>query len=337
MASIRSRNDKWQARVMRKGHPTIEKTFQVKADAERWARQIEAEIDRGLFVNRSEAERTLFADVLERYRAEVLPTKRGKDAEDYRIQALTRSSLASHSMTALSSKAIAAWRDGRLKQVSGSTVNRELNIISAVINVAIREWGIALPHNPVSLIKRPKEGQPRERRLDTCEEARLLEVLTIAPRSADGRFSGVQNPWMRPLVEFALETAMRRGELLSLMWKDINLDRRTARLNMTKNGRSRLVPLSSRAVQILQALPHSICGRVFPITADAVKKAFVRACERAGVHGVVFHTLRHEATSRLADKLHNVIELAAVTGHKDLRMLQRYYHPHAAELALKLG
>lgn len=88
---------------------------------------------------------------------------------------------------------------------------------------------------------------------------------------------------------------------------------------------------------MLHSLPRSIDGRVFPLTADAVKKAFTRGCIRAGIRGVVFHTLRHEATSRLAEKLPNVIELAAITGHKDLRMLSRYYHPRIADLAQKLA
>lgn len=337
MASIRYRNGKWQARVRRHGHPAVEKTFQTRVDAERWARQLEAEMDRGLYVDRSEAERMLFRDVLQRYENEALPQKRGKDAERLRLQALMKSALAPCSMAALTSKAVAAWRDSRLKQVSGSTVNRELNIISAVINVAIREWGIALPVNPVTLIKRPQSNHSRDRRIDPDEERRLLDALTVKDRAEDGTFSGPQNTWMRPLVQFALETAMRRGELLALTWDEIELERRVAYLPITKNGEARAVPLSARAVGILRSLPECITGRVFPLSADAVKKAFTRACARAGIQGVLFHTLRHEATSRLAEKLPNVIELAAVTGHKDLRMLQRYYHPRAEELAKKLG
>lgn len=337
MASFRSRQGKCQARVRRHGYPVIEKTFQTRTEAEKWARQIESEIDRGLYVDRTDAERTLFRDVLQRYEAEALPLKRGKDAESLRLQALMKSALAPCSMAALTSKAIAAWRDSRLKQVSGSTVNRELNIISAVINVAIREWGIALPVNPVTLIKRPQSNRSRERRINAEEEHRLMEALTVKERADDGTFSGPQNIWMKPLVQFALETAMRRGELLALTWDEIDLERRVAYLPVTKNGEARAVPLSSRAVTILRSLPECITGRVFSLSADAVKKAFTRACTRAGIKGVVFHTLRHEATSRLADKLPNVIELAAVTGHRDLRMLQRYYHPRAEELARKLG
>lgn len=337
MASIRSRNGKWQARVIRKGHRTVEKTFHSRSDAEKWARMIETEIDRGLYIDRTEAERTLFSDILRRYQTDLLHTKRGSAIESIRLDALAKSALGQVSMAALNSKAIASWRDERLKRVSGSTVNRELNIISAVINVAIREWGITLPQNPVSLIKRPQSNRARDRRLEPDEEARLLQALTVTGRGADGTFSGMQNQWIKPLVLFALETAMRRGELLRLTWHDVDFQRRTAYLQDTKNGDPRTVPLSSQAVNILALLPRSIDGKIFPVSADALKKAFTRACERAKINGVVFHTLRHEATSRIAVKLPNVIELAAVTGHKDLRMLQRYYHPRAAELAKKLG
>jgi integrase len=130
---------------------------------------------------------------------------------------------------------------------------------------------------------------------------------------------------------------MRRGELLSLTWDNIDFRRRTAYLPETKNGEARTVPLSSRAIAVLTALPRSMDGRVFPITANALKIAFERAVRRAGIEDLHFHDLRHEATSRLAEKLPNVIELAAVTGHKDLRMLKRYYHPRAEDLARKLG
>lgn len=130
---------------------------------------------------------------------------------------------------------------------------------------------------------------------------------------------------------------MRRSELLALRWEHVNTKKRRVHLPLTKNGSARDVPLSKAAVALLEGLPRSIDGRVFPTTADALKKAFSRACERAGIDNFHFHDLRHEATSRLAVKLPNVIELAAVTGHKDLRMLARYYHPRVEDLAKKLN
>ncbi|MHB8387596.1 MAG: site-specific integrase [Metallibacterium sp.] len=204
---------------------------------------------------------------------------------------------------------------------------------------------IALPGNPVASVRRPAAVRARDRRLEAGEEARLLEALgdragTVKGAKRSGGYRvGTRNPWMRPLVLFAIETAMRQGELLALRWENIDLKAQTAHLEDTKNGESRTVPLSSRAVAVLEALPRSsgMDERVFPVTAQAVKLAWKRATKRAGLEDLHFHDLRHEATSRLAEKLPNLIELAAVTGHKDLRMLKRYYHPRAADLAKKLG
>jgi integrase len=142
---------------------------------------------------------------------------------------------------------------------------------------------------------------------------------------------------MKPLVELAVETAMRRGELLGLRWEHIDLGNRVAHLPITKNGEGRYVPLSSRAVATLEGLPRSLSGYVFPIKPQTVAAAFMKATDRAGLGDIRFHDLRHTATTALATKLPNVIELAAVTGHTSLSMLKRYYHPKAAELAKKLG
>jgi integrase len=130
---------------------------------------------------------------------------------------------------------------------------------------------------------------------------------------------------------------MRRGELLALEWRFVDLEQKIAHLPDTKNGRVRNVPLSRAACEVLRILPRAIDGRVFPITAEYLKQAFKRAVDSAGLEDFHFHDLRHEATSRMAQRLPNLIELASVTGHQDLRMLQRYYHPNPAELAVKLG
>lgn len=147
---------------------------------------------------------------------------------------------------------------------------------------------------------------------------------------------------------------MRRGEIFELRWKHVNLDRRTAHLAATKNGLPRTVPVSPKAIQLLKHLPRALCGRVFP-TADALKKAFVRGLERARLKYLAdcgaaqvtpqedflinlrFHDLRHEATCRLATKLPNLIELASVTGHREVNMLKRYYNINAEELAAKMA
>ena len=370
MGTITKRGElQWQAKVRRKGYPAQSRTFSYKEDAEKWVRELERAADTGGVVDRREAEKNTLGAILRRYQVEVTPSKKSADIESVKIDVLMKdATLPKLKMSAVTSSAVASWRDRRLKQVSGATVNREIDVLSAVINHARREWGVHV-ENPIPLIKRPEKARARDRRFSVEEETYLLAALTGGERLADGTFSkGARNPWLLPLVKLAIETAMRRGELLSLTWENVDLKRQTAHLPDTKNGDPRTVPLSTRAVAILQALPlpevdeedsdieaPQRTGPVFPTTALALRKGFARAIERAQeqyradckqakrrpaagfLEDVHFHDTRHEAASRLAEKLTNVLELSAVTGHKDLRMLKRYYHPRAEDLAKKLG
>jgi len=158
------------------------------------------------------------------------------------------------------------------------------------------------------------------------EEQRLMEAL-----------EDCRNPWVKPAVILALETAMRRGELLSLRWEHVNLDTCVAHLPDTKNGEARDVPLSSRAIAALTALPRAMSGDVLPTTAEGLKNAFERARKRAKMEHFNFHDLRHEAISRLFEAGWNVMEVAAVSGHKDLQSLKRYTNLKATDLAKKMG
>ncbi|MCA9250980.1 MAG: site-specific integrase [Phycisphaerales bacterium] len=192
--------------------------------------------------------------------------------------------------------------------------------------------------NPVLLMRRPAPARARNRRLVGGEEARLLNALDSGGQDAKGRFlPGTRNPWIKPIVQLMIETAMRRGEILGMCWEHVDLKARTVFLPDTKNGDSRTVPLSPAAITIVANLPRSISGRIFPISANAFKKAFNRARTMAGIKDLRAHDLRHEAASRLAEHLDNILELSAVTGHRDVRMLKRYYHPDASKLADKIA
>jgi integrase len=270
-----------------------------------------------------------FGEVVGRYMQEVTPTMRGAKEDLFRLKALQRHALCKLNMAALTPAKIAEYRDKRLAQVSSGTVIRELAYISSIINQARREWGINID-NPVRLVRKPQSPQGRNRLLNEAEKLRILDALTPRPTRK-------VSMWMKPLVEFALESGMRRGEILALTWPNIDLVNRTAFLPLTKNGEARTVPLSSKAILILQSLPRSITGEVFPIKPEAVAAAFMKTTKRADVKDFHFHDLRHTAITQLATKLPNLIELAAVTGHKSLTMLKRYYHPKASELARKLG
>ena len=330
----------WRARVRRQGHPTQSKSFRLKLDAERWSAKIEGEQDRGTWRDTSTADKITLAALLADYAGAV---QHKASTMPYLLKRLS-ADLGRHSLAALTPAVLVAWRDQRLDCVAPGTVQRELSALGGALTWAIKDRLIAMPAgNPVSAIRRPQTGRARDRRLEPGEERRLLDALgdragevTGAKRAGAYRV-GTRNPWVRPLVQLAIETAMRQGELLALTWDNVDLKARTAHLEDTKNGEARTVPLSSRAVALLGALPRSTDGRVFPVTAQAVKLAWKRACRRASIEGLHFHDLRHEATSRLAEKLPNLIELAAVTGHRDLRMLKRYYHPRATDLAKKLG
>lgn len=327
MASIRQRGDTWQARVSRRGFKTEVRSFAARQDALRWARALEAEIDRGSYVSTSLAQRTTLKDLIERYVREVLPSMKGARDDRIRLNAIMKRGISQLSMVGLTPQQVARYRDERLLEVAPGTVIRELAYLSSIINHSRREWGIHVA-NPVASIRRPSTPPGRVRTLSVAEEGALLQALQPLGR---------RSLWMRPLVIIALETAMRRGELLALRWDHVNLEVRTALLPDTKNGERRTVPLSSAAIEVLRLLPRAITGTVFPMSRYAVAAAFSHAVDRAGIRDFHFHDLRHTAITRMANKLPNVVELAAVTGHKNLRMLQRYYHPDAANLAVKLG
>jgi integrase len=252
---------------------------------------------------------------------------KGATEDTIRLKAIMRKPIARWSMANLSSARIAAFRDERLKEVSAGTVIRELAYLSAIINHARREWDINVP-NPVQMVRKPQSPQARSRVLTDEEVAKLLQALEP---------TGRRSHWTKPIVLLALATAMRRGELLTLRWEHIDLIGRTAFLPDTKNGDSRTVPLSTAAMQVLAGLPRHVSGAVFPVKFFTLDAAFKRALRCAGLEGVRFHDLRRTAITRMAEKLPNVIELAAVSGHKSLMILKRYYRPTAADLALKLG
>ncbi len=328
MASFTKRNGRWRARIRRSGLPPITKSFPTKASALQWSQRVESDPKR-FFTEQHTGDYQLkvLGDLISKYGKDITPKKRGRDKEKYRIRVLERSFLSEVPLKALRSHHITKFREDRLKTVSAGTILKDLGLLSAVINTGRTEWGLenVLRTNPVSLISKPKTPRPRDRRLEAGELERLLAACP--------------NPWFRPVVHFAIETGMRRGELLSLICENVHLDHRYVHLPDTKNGESRDVPLSPVALGLLRGLrsnknPDQL---VFPIHYEALKSAWRRACERAGIIDLRFHDLRHEATSRFFEKGLNVMEVAAITGHKDLRMLQRYTHLRAEDLARKLG
>lgn len=325
MATITRRGHyQWQVKIRRKGYPAASKTFDTKAEAQRWARLIESEMDQGVFVSREEAEKTTLSEALDRYSKEITPRKKGARQESDRIRALVRHSLSKRFLASIRGVDIAAYRDERLKDgKSPITVNNELIIISHLFNTARKEWGMESLRNPVSDVRKPRLPAGRERRLNADEEERLRGAAAYP---------------LREMVVLAVETGMRQGELLALKWPNVDLVRRVVNLADTKSGEARSVPLSSRAVRTIKSLPRRIDNRLFPYAGNSsVSHRFRKVCKAANIEGLRFHDLRHEATSRLFERGLNPMEVAAITGHKTLVMLKRYTHLRAEDLARKLG
>ena len=330
MATIRRLRGRWQAMVRRRGVAPRCKSFDKRTDATRWARELEAEADRsGWVADTRLAEKTTLGELLTRYRDQVSPTKRSARTEKARINAMVRRPIAHRILAKLTSADFATYRDERLKDVAPATVVRELNTLSHAIETALREWGLWLPRNPVKMVRRPSIPQGRKRRLEEGEEARLLAACDRG-----------RTPLLKHLVIMALETGMRRGELLALRWEHVHLVKRIAHLPLTKNGESRDVPLSRRATDTLAALSKQKQPKVdlvFPMSGNSVRLAFERLRARAKMPDFHFHDLRHEAITRLFERGLNIAEVSAISGHKELRMLQRYTHLRAIDLVDRLG
>jgi integrase len=332
MSSIRKRGEKWQARVHRKDSKPIVKSFSSKADALKWARSVESQLDLGTLAPKQTMPRLM--PIVDRYVEEVTPTKKGKSQERYRANQFRNTKLADMQLDKITGELVAQYRDARLKEVSPNTVRLELAFLSVVFEQCRKEWGFAVS-NPVRQIRMPKPGKPRQRRLEAGEEEALLKAC----RESSAHY-------LQTFVILAVETAMRFGELASVTWENVNLDKRTIHLTDTKNGSPRTVPLSTRAANEIQTQPRSIDGRLFSAKPGSIRSAFLIALKKAQgaqpesksfLRELRFHDLRHEGVTRLFEKGLTTIEVGMVSGHKTLSMLQRYTHMRPEELVRKLN
>ncbi len=322
MGTIRKRNGNFQAQVRREGVKPISKTFLTKKDAEVWVRGIEARIDVGE-VNVAMPKLLTLRDLLVRYAEEITPYKKGKQQELRRISRLLKDRISDTKLSKLSSATIAEFRDRRMKDgVRAAQI--DLILIRHAIKIARIEWGVELPSNPVEGVRIPNGVVRRTRRLESGE----YEALSRAAAKCT-------NSFIWPCIEIAIETGMRRSEILSLQWDNIDLEARIALLPDTKNGSRREVPLTIKAVQVLTGLERQH-ESVFPITDYSVRHGWDRLVKRAGITDLRFHDLRHEAVSRFFEMGLSVPEVAAISGHKDFRMLSSYTHINPKFVATKL-
>jgi len=330
MATIRKRNNKWQVQIRRRGAKPFTRSFSAKGDAERWARLHERQADLGEVAGIDAECETVLCDLIQRYIDEVCPLKRSAgDYESILLDAFCRRApdIVRQPATKLTTSDFAGYRMRRLEEVSGETLRRELGVIQHVYEIAGTEWGISIS-NPLKQLRKPNRNRARDRRLQP-EEAQALQIALEACR----------NPMMKPLVNLAIQTAMRRGELLSVTWRDWDAAAGVLHIRQTKNGHPRRIPISPAANSTLTALRPAkvrLDDRLISLTPTAVRQAWDRLVKRAEIEDLHFHDLRHEAISSFFEKGLSLPEVALISGHRDPRQLMRYTHLDAARVARKL-
>ncbi|CCQ11039.1 COG0582: Integrase [Pseudoalteromonas luteoviolacea B = ATCC 29581] len=342
MATITQReNGKWQAKIRRKGFKDQSKTFALKKDAKRWVREVETRMDQSIFKSTDVAEEMLVSSALERYWDEHLINAKSADNILSMINRLKKV-FVGLTLIDVTVHTIRDYKTYRLESVKGDTVRKEMSLIQRMFTYAMNEWDIYLPSgNPVAPVSLPPKGRARDRRLYKTEKEE--ERLLAAARAYGGP--------LHDIIVIALETGMRRGEMVNsrrktalakhgyacMRWEHFDEEGSTIFLEDTKNKESRTVPLTEKAKQIILAQPRKPSGPIFDIRGDSVGAAFRKIVKRIGIDDLRFHDLRHEATSRLFEKGLQMMEVAAITGHKDLASLKRYTHLCPKNLAEKLA
>ena len=325
MATILRKFGKWQVSIRRSFHKPLYKTFISKQDAQRWAVKTERLIEIGQYQDMSEANKTTLQMLLERYEREVSSKKRTKTDKQY-IKNILKHEFVTKVLTHINSSDIAAFRDERLKTITGSSVNRELSIISDCIKKAMTEWQCYIAENPVKPRLRCEKNPRRVRRLEPGEYEKLMSSCKM------------NRAFWCPIIDFAIHTAMRRGELLEITWDMIHMDLKYITLpeQITKTKRVRNVPLQPNALEVLRKLPRSLNGRVFPIGIKNFERSWTTICKRSGVKGLRFHDLKREAISRLFEKGLSVSEVQLFCGNS-LSSLSVYTQHNSTTLAKKLA
>lgn len=320
MASIRKVKDKWLAEVRIKGKYRS-KTFGTKGEAKGWADDEERKINKSGDIIYGKT----LGDAFRKYIDEESPKKKGARWEIIRLEKIGRDEIASVQLVDLTADDFEKWikrQDG----LSDSSIRRELQCISPVLTKCHKwKW---MDHYPLKDVEMPKKSKPRDKIYSDEQISRVLVVLDYTGEVTTQRHK------IAVAFLLAIETAMRQGEMWNLTWEHVHVDRRHVHLPDTKNGTSRDVPLSLRAVQLLQSLAPA-SGRVFNFSQASAGVIFKRALSMAGIEGMTWHDLRHSAITRLARKL-DMLDLARMTGHKDPRQLMIYFNPSPHDIAQRL-
>ena len=332
MASFRKRGKVWRAEIVRTGAPRLSASFPTKAEAQAWATREEAAIAAGL---RGQWPAKTVADALHRYAENVSPTKRGERWEVLRLALIEREhpALAARVLHTVTAADLAEWRDARLRKVSAGSVLREINLLRNVWTTAAREWLWCPDPTPWRLLKMPRDNAARVRRVPWQEVRRIVRRLGF--RTGQAPETSMQEAAWAFMV--ALRTAMRAGEVLSLTAAAVDLPARVVRLDRHKTLEAagvRHVPITKRAARLLAVL----CTRpaLFTITSGTLDTLFRKARDQVLIDGLQFRDSRAEALTLLSRRV-DVMTLARISGHLDLRTLQaHYYRETAAQIAARL-
>lgn len=325
------RGNGWRIQFMLDGQ-RHSSTHDTQVEAKDWAmKEIVRLKEDAKRIDSGELPRHTLKELCEIYFSKVSKYKKGYDSESKRINALLANypKFANKHLELITPKDLIAWKNDRLKQVAESTVKRELNLISSIFSYAIKElfW---LHNNPVSKISKPSEAPPRNRRISQDE----INTILNACEYTKGQIPTTQRHYVAWCFLFALETAMRAGEIIGMQWQNVYDD--FIILPDTKNGTKRDVPLLPSAIELINLVRGIDKNKVIPLSSDSLKKIFARITKQANIENLTFHDTRHEATTRLAQLL-DVKDLSKVTGHKDINVLvNTYYNPTASELAKKM-
>ena len=339
MASIQKRNSSFRVRITRQGKSTLCATFYNRLEALQWAKQTEAQLRLGLYEEplapAKPHQEVSFEEAATHYMNTHSIHKKIVRSETYRLRILIKR-WNGLTITEVDKKAVRVLRDELITNGrSNDTINHYFNTISKLFQMLSGEWDLEIV-NPIKGIRRMPPSQGRSKRVHRVIESTLLNAC-----------DALSYPLLKSIIEFAIQTGMRRGEIMGLSWGDLDLAERKAYLHTSKNGEPRQVPLTQRALEVLKALPKDEAGIAFPMTLHDLRGQFNRARAYAkerwievGVNpfdDLRFHDLRHEALSRLSDLGLNVIELSCISGHKTLGMLKRYTHPSHEAILNKLS
>jgi integrase len=326
MASIYKRNGKWRVEIRKLGSKGVHKSFIVKDEAIRFARETEVKIEQGLYQDLTLAKTTKLKDVLAQYRDRVSINKKGYEQERYKINKIIRSDIADKTLSQLTPLVLFEYIEQQKKLYTASTVNKSITIVNLALNFAERFLGISLNKNPLKFIKRLKESQFIGQVIEPHEEALLLK---------HAEFSKLY--WLKTAIILGIDCGLRRGEILKLKAEDINFKNNTAVLRDTKNGETREIGLSQRVIQEIKKLPITIDGKLFPCKRLDTFSFYYNQLQRWSGVKKRFHDTRHTFASRKATQGWSITEIAAQGGWKQLQVLKRYTHIKAEYLAKKMN